>query len=91
MRYSPLHSCAVFKTSFICAVKQYDALLITATVDGVKDWCPSLTTQNLQEAFKNLCHELAFSILPDQKDDTIAAVWFSCWNNLLCLNGMASV
>ena len=41
--------------SFTCAVKQYDGLLITATVDVVMDWSPS------QEQVEKLRETLADS------------------------------
>lgn len=72
---------------FPCAVMQHNTPLITATVDGVTRWCPFLSTGHLSEAFWHLCKQLAFSIIPDQKDASMARLWFSCWSNLLCLNG----
>ena len=74
-----------------CAVKKFDPEVVTATVDGVKDWCHSLTAQDVQKGFSDLCQQLAFSILPDQNKEEIVQNWFSCWSNLLSLNGNSSL
>ena len=58
-----------------------------ATVDGVKEWCPSLTAEEIQKGFSDLCQQLAFCILPDKEREDIAQTWLTCWSNLLCLNG----
>ena len=69
------------------AVKKFDPGVVTATVNGVKDWCPCLTAEDVRKGFSELCQAMAFSILPDQNNEKIVELWFSCWSNLLSLNG----
>ena len=76
-----------YTKSILCAVKKFDPEVITATVDGVEDWCHSLTTEDVQKGFSDLCQQLAFSILPDQNKEEIVQNWFNCWSNLVSLNG----
>ena len=75
--------------SCLFADKKFDPGVVTATVDGVKEWCSCLTAEDIQKAFSNLCQLLAFSILPDQNKEEIVEMWFKCWSNLLSLNGIA--
>ena len=67
-------------------VKNFDADHVAVTVDGVKEWCPTLTAEDIHKDFSQLCQQLAYCILQDEEREDMVQIWFSCWSNLICLN-----